>query len=109
MLRHVPRAAALLAGAIGVSCIAAPLDDALRAYESGDYVGSIPLIRQWANAGDPRAQYNLGAMYFARSDSGARYQRAVMHAMREALLERSEVFVRAFVRIANELHEHPHA
>ena len=64
MLRPLRHAAALLA-VVAPACIAAPLDDALRAYEGGDYVHSVPLIREWADAGDARAQYNLGAMYFA--------------------------------------------
>ena len=43
--------------------IAASSDDAFFAYQKGDYKTAIKLLTPLAEAGDDKAQYNLGVMY----------------------------------------------
>ena len=42
---------------------AGPFEDALAAYKRKDYASAFSLFRSLAEAGDPRAQDNLGVMY----------------------------------------------
>lgn len=60
MLRRLTLSLCLLA-----SCaIAAPIDDALRYYDSGDYEKASKTLKPLAEAGDAVAQHRLGVMYF---------------------------------------------
>jgi TPR repeat protein len=54
-------AAALLAGAAGAQ--AGPWEDGMVAYNRGDYVPAIRLFRPLAEAGNPKAQNQIGLMY----------------------------------------------
>jgi len=54
--------------AISMGCLiatanAAPLDDAVTAYERGDYAEALKILRPLAIQGGASAQLNLGAMY----------------------------------------------
>src|SRR5215204_2645157 len=42
---------------------AAPIDDAIAAYEKGDYAAALPLLRTLAEQGSSAAQFYLGVMY----------------------------------------------
>ena len=44
---------------------AAPFDDALAAYNKGEFSKAAHLFQQLANAGDPQAEHNLGFLYHA--------------------------------------------
>src|SRR5215510_15531398 len=53
-----------LAMLVGVAtAIAASSDEAFLAYQKGDYKNAIKLLTPLAQAGDDKAQYNLGVMY----------------------------------------------
>jgi TPR repeat protein len=54
-------AAALLAGTAGAQ--AGPWEDGMAAYNRGDYVPAIRLFRPLAEAGNPKAQNQIGLMY----------------------------------------------
>ena len=45
------------------SALAGPWEDGMVAYNRGDYVPAIRLFRPLAEAGDPKAQSVIGAMY----------------------------------------------
>jgi uncharacterized protein len=49
--------------AAAVPAVAEPFEDAKAAYNSGDYATALRLYRALADAGDLRAQNNLGRMY----------------------------------------------
>ena len=46
------------------TALAGPLEDAMAAYEGGDYATVLQLIYPLAIKGDATAQYNLGVMYY---------------------------------------------
>ena len=54
-------AAAQILGLLGA--LAGPWEDGMAAYNRGDYVPAIRLFRPLAEAGNPKAQSVLGAMY----------------------------------------------
>ena len=43
---------------------AAPMDDALAAYERGDYAQALKILRPLATKGNADAQYGMGALYY---------------------------------------------
>jgi TPR repeat protein len=53
----------LISGALLSSAWAGPWEDGMAAYNRGDYVPAIRLFRPLAEAGDPKAQSVIGAMY----------------------------------------------
>jgi uncharacterized protein len=53
----------LLACAAAVPAVAGPFEDAITAYNKGDYATTLRLFLPLAAAGDAEAQYNLGVMY----------------------------------------------
>ncbi len=53
----------LFVGLQAAIVFAEPYDDALSAYNRGDYTDALQIWRSLANQGHARAQYNLGAMY----------------------------------------------
>jgi uncharacterized protein len=55
--------AAVLSLGLTAPSAAATLEDALAAYERGDYATAIPLFRAFADQGNAVAQFNLGLMY----------------------------------------------
>jgi TPR repeat protein len=57
-------AAAVLATLIGPA-FAAPLDDAIAAYQRGDFAKAAALFKPLAESGDPQAEHNLGFLYHA--------------------------------------------
>ena len=68
ILHFIRHTLGLLCGAtIALSAVAvaraAPLDDAIGAYQRGDYELALRLFRPLAEAGDAKAQGNLGRMY----------------------------------------------
>ena len=65
MARFVPSRSLLVAFfcSVAVTALAAPIDDATAAYEGGDFVTALRLLRPLAQAGDPLAQVDLGRMY----------------------------------------------
>jgi hypothetical protein len=44
---------------------AAPLDDAVAAYQKGDFARAAALFKPLADSGDPQAEHNLGFLYHA--------------------------------------------
>jgi TPR repeat protein len=54
---------ALLSSALLPSAWAGPWEDGMAAYNRGDYVPAIRLFRPLAEAGNPKAQSVIGAMY----------------------------------------------
>ena len=46
------------------AALAAPIDDALKSYDQGDFAQAAKLLPDLAKAGDARAQYSLAVMYF---------------------------------------------
>jgi len=46
---------------------AAPFEEAMAAYNSGDYAAAMRIFRPLADRGDAMAQYRLGFMYFGSS------------------------------------------
>ncbi len=44
--------------------LADSLDNAIAAYDRGDYATALPIFRSYATDGNAVAQYNLGVMYF---------------------------------------------
>lgn len=65
-LIKVVLAVVVLSLSIAAPAAAGPLDDALAAYNRGDYAAALRLVRPLAEQGDPQAQASLGEMY----DSG---------------------------------------
>ena len=55
--------ASLMLVAIGGAATAGPLEDAVAAYQRGDYVTALRLWRPLAEQGDADAQFHLGVMY----------------------------------------------
>jgi uncharacterized protein len=55
--------ASLMLVAIGGAATAGPLEDAVAAYQRGDYVTALRLWRPLAQQGDADAQFHLGVMY----------------------------------------------
>jgi TPR repeat protein len=47
----------------GAAAVAGPWEDGMVAYNRGDYVPAIKLIRPLAQAGNAKAQYVMGVMY----------------------------------------------
>jgi TPR repeat protein len=65
MLKHViPGVAALILMLTGAA-VSGPFEDGMAAYKSGNYVSAAQVWRPLAEAGDPRAQNNLGLLYAA--------------------------------------------
>lgn len=58
-------ALAMSAAALQAAAFAAPVDDAIAAYNKGDLAKAVQLFRQSAEAGDPQAEHNLGFLYHA--------------------------------------------
>ena len=56
-------ALAVALGFAAVSTQAGPYEDALAAYESGDYATALRLWHPLAEQGHPAAQFNLSVMY----------------------------------------------
>ena len=56
--------AALLMLVLARAALAGPFEDAIAAYEAGDYATALQLFRPLADQGDVKAQYRLGVMYF---------------------------------------------
>ncbi len=61
-MRHAILAVLLLAALAGTA-VAGPFEDAVSAYERGDYVTALREFRVLAAQGQAEAQYNLGVMY----------------------------------------------
>jgi uncharacterized protein len=55
--------ASLIFGAIGGAATAAPLEDAVVAYQRGDYTTALRAWHPLAEQGDAEAQFHLGVMY----------------------------------------------
>lgn len=55
---------ALWACLCAATAVAAPIDDALKVFESGDYKKAAALIKPLAEAGDAVAQHRLAVMHF---------------------------------------------
>jgi TPR repeat protein len=53
----------LISSALISSALAGPWEDGMAAYNRGDYVPAIRLFRPPAEAGNPKAQSVIGAMY----------------------------------------------
>jgi TPR repeat protein len=53
----------LISSALISSALAGPWEDGMAAYNRGDYVPAIRLFRPLAEAGNPKAQSVIGAMY----------------------------------------------
>ena len=57
----------LLTSILSLNCIvpiaAGPLEDGIAAFRGGDYATAIQLLRQFAERGNPSAQFYLGFMY----------------------------------------------
>jgi TPR repeat protein len=56
-------AGAIIAAAASGVAAAGPLDDGQAAYERGDYVSALRVLRPLAEGGDARAQYMVGLAY----------------------------------------------
>jgi uncharacterized protein len=56
--------AALLMPVLARAALAGPFEDAIAAYEAGEYATALQLFRPLADQGDVKAQYRLGIMYF---------------------------------------------
>ena len=54
----------LFSTSLAVIAFGGQLEDAIAAYERGDYGEAYRLIKPLAEQGQPEAQYNLGGMYF---------------------------------------------
>ncbi len=61
-MRHAIIAVLLLA-ALGGTAVAGPYEDAISAYERGDYATALREFRVLAAQGRADAQYNLGFLY----------------------------------------------
>lgn len=61
-IRNIAAALALSLLAVG-SATADPIDDAIVAYEGGDYATALKLLRPLVESGGAEAQYRLGLMY----------------------------------------------
>ncbi len=62
-MRHAIIAVLLLAALAGTA-VAGPFEDAVTAYERGDYATALRLLRPLAEQGDAAAQTYLGIMYY---------------------------------------------
>jgi TPR repeat protein len=60
-----------------VPVMAEPWDEAMAAYERGDYARTLKLMRPLAEQGDGMAQYNLGVMYYKGQGVPQDYAQAV--------------------------------
>ena len=56
---------------------AAPIDDAVAAYDRGDYAQALKIFRQLATKGNAEAQYNLGTIYHEGNAVTQDYKEAV--------------------------------
>jgi hypothetical protein len=56
---------------------AAPIDDAIAAYERGDYAQTLKIFRSLVAQGDANAQFNLGVMYYKGQGVTQDYKEAV--------------------------------
>jgi uncharacterized protein len=56
--------AAMLVLRFAAPAAAGPVEDGEAAYQSGDYVTALRLVRPLAEQGDARAQFNLGVFYY---------------------------------------------
>jgi len=70
-------AAFFFACSASLLCATEPIDDALTAYEHGDYAKAETLLRPLADQGDTRAQFNLWAIYANRHGAGANTAEAI--------------------------------
>jgi V8-like Glu-specific endopeptidase len=64
LLRRILTALLMLAAVVGTA-VGDTFDDALAAYQKGDYAIALQLFRALADDGREDAQYNLGFMYFS--------------------------------------------
>ena len=55
--------ALLLSSSLAYSAVVGRFDDAVSAYERGDYATAFRLMKPYAEKGDAKAQHNLGVMY----------------------------------------------
>ena len=53
----------LLSTSLVYSAVVGQFNDAVAAYERGDYATAFRLMKPFAEKGDPKAQHNLGVMY----------------------------------------------
>ena len=56
---------------------AAPIDDAVAAYDRGDYAQALKILRPLATQGNAGAQYNIGFMYASGQGVTQDYKEAV--------------------------------
>ena len=56
-------AAVIMVLSLAAPVLAEPFEDAVLAYNKGDYATALRLLRPLANQGNVSAQYNLGGMY----------------------------------------------
>jgi len=62
-MRGIQAGAKIVVHAVIVWLLAGPVEDAVAAYQKGDYATALRLLRPLAAQGDAAAQYNLGLMY----------------------------------------------
>jgi TPR repeat protein len=62
-LTHAIVAIVLALSLAAAPVAAGPFEDAIAAYESGDYATALRLLRPFAEQGNAAAQFNLGSMY----------------------------------------------